>query len=143
MKAEVDIIIARSHVDVFNYLIDFEKNSTWQSGVQSATITLPGPIKVGSTYTQISRFLGKPIEFAFEVVEFEAEKRVRFKTTSGTFPVDIVRAVEAIPEGTRVIAIIEGDSSGIFRLMEPIVRTMMRRQIRNDYQALKQLLENQ
>lgn len=142
-RVEVTVTIERPPEAVFAFISDFEKNSLWQSGVEKAWFTANGPFGVGSTYTQLSKFLGRDIEFHFEVIRFEPNKVVEFHTTSGTFPVRIVRAVEPVPEGTRVNAIIEGEASGIFKLAAPILDWFTQRQIESDYRKLKVLLESQ
>ena len=142
-RVEVTVTIERPPEEVFAFIADFEKNSLWQAGVQKAWFTSNGPFGVGSTYTQLSRFLGRDIEFHFEVVRFEPNKLVEFKTTSGTFPVHIVRAVEAVPEGSRVQAVIEGEASGLFKLAAPLLDRITQRQIEADYGRLKTLLESQ
>lgn len=141
-RVEVTVTIERPPDEVFAFISDFEKNSLWQAGVQKAWFTSNGPFGVGSTYTQLSRFLGRNIEFHFEVSRFEPNKVVEFKTTSGTFPVHIIRAVEPAPEGTRVHAVIEGEASGIFRLAAPILDRVTQRQIESDYARLKTVLES-
>ena len=140
-EVEVSVDIARPLAEVFAYITHFPNNTQWQMGVKSAEITSTGEFGIGSTYTQISQFIGRDIVFHFEVIEFEPNRRIRFKTTSGTFPVDIVRAVEPIDNETRVTAIIGGDAGGIFRLAAPLLDWMTRRQIEADYQRLKAILE--
>jgi hypothetical protein len=57
--------------------------------------------------------------------------------------VHIVRAVEAVPEGSRVQAVIEGEASGLFKLAAPLLDRITQRQIEADYARLKTLLESQ
>lgn len=141
MQVEVNVIINKPPEEVFAFITNFENNALWQSGVMSAHFTSTGTLRVGSTYVQHSKFLGQQIEFAFEILEYEPGRHIRFKTTSGTFPVDIVRAVEPADGGTKLSAIITGEPGGIFRLAAPLVHSMMRRQIETDYANLKTLLE--
>ncbi len=140
-RVEVSVDIGRPPKEVFEFITTFENNVLWQNGVLEAKLTSDGPLGVGSTYAQTSKFLGQRIQFAFEVLEFEPNRRIRFKTTSGTFPVDIVRSVEPIVGGTRVKAIIQGEAGGIFKLAAPVLDRMTQRQIEADYASLKELLE--
>lgn len=140
-KVEVEVVINRSPEDVFAYITNFANNTRWQNGVKEARVTSAGKFGVGSTYSQISQFLGRRIEFHFEVIEYEMNRRIRFKTVSGSFPVDIVRAVEPVTNGTKVSAIVQGDAGGFFRLFSPLLDWMTKRSIRTDYSRLKQLLE--
>lgn len=142
-RVEVTVTIARPPEAVFEFISNFENNSKWQGGVQKAWFTSEGPLRVGSTYTQLSKFLGRDIEFHFEIIRHEPGRLVEFQTTSGTFPVHIVRRVEPVPEGTKVTAIIEGEAGGIFRLAAPLLDWFTRRQIEADYARLKQVMESQ
>ena len=63
--------------------------------------------------------------------------RVRATSIEGTFPITFTRWVEPAGDGTRVKALIEGDSSGFFRLVEPLMAPM----VRKTNQRLKALLE--
>ena len=140
-EVEIRIAIARAPEEVFAFISDFEKNALWQDGVSKAWITSEGPLGVGSTYTQLSRFLGRDIEFHFVVTGFEAGRRVEFRTTSGTFPVEIVREVQPAAEGSLVHAVIKGEPGGIFKLAAPLLNRMTQRQIEGDYARLKEVLE--
>lgn len=140
-QVEVTVTIARPPQEVFAFISDFEKNSLWQQGVERAWFTSEGPLGVGTTYTQLSKFLGRDIEFHFDVIGYEPGLRIEFESRSGTFPVHIVREVEPVPEGSRVHAVITGEAGGIFRLAAPLLDRMTQRQIEGDYARLKELLE--
>ncbi len=142
ITTEIDLVVSRPAADVFALLSDFEANPTWQNGMRSCTWTTEPPLRVGSRYEQVAEFLGKEIVSTFEVVEYEADSRVKATTIAGSFPITFTRWVEPLDQqSTRVRAVIEGDASGFFRLMEPLMRPMVRRSIRTDYQRLKRLLE--
>lgn len=138
---EIDLTIRRPPQVVFNFIANFENNPTWQSGIEAAWFTSEGPLDVGSTYSQRSKFLGRELEFDFEVTRFEPGRLVAIESTSGSFPVNVVRAVEPVEEGSRVRAIIQGDAGGVFRLLSPILDWMTKRRIEADYARLKRMLE--
>lgn len=79
----------------------------------------------------------------FEIIDYEPNRRVEFRTVSGTFPVHIERWVEPAHEGAVIHALIRGDASGLYKLAAPVLDLMTQRQIEGDYAQLKQLLENQ
>ena len=142
IQVKASVHIQRSPEEVFKYLSNFENNPQWQSGMVSAKFTSPGPLRVGSTYSQEARFLGRPVFSDFEVVEHEPGRRVKITSTSGTFPITVTRMVEPDGDGgSRVSAVVEGDASGVYRLAEPILRRMVRRSVQGDYQRLKRVLE--
>jgi len=136
------VLINRRAADVFEYIADFSKNPEWQKGMKSAEWTSEPPIAVGSTYDQVAQFLGKRIVTSFEVVEFEPGRKVRITSTSGSFPITVTREVEPASEATcEVSALVEGDSTGFFRLAAPLMRWMVGRSVKADYARLKQIME--
>jgi uncharacterized membrane protein len=127
--------------EVFAYISNFENNPQWQSGQVSATFTSDGPLRVGSTYDQVAKFLDRTIVSEFEVLEYEPGHRIKASSTSGSFPITFTRIVEPDDGGAAVKAIIEGDASGFFKLAEPLMARLVQRSVDSDYQNLKQIME--
>lgn len=139
---KIETTIDRPATEVFAYLSDFSKNPTWQNGMKSCEWITEPPLRVGSQYLQKAGFLGREINSTFEVVEFEAASRIKAHTIESTFPITFTRWVTPLDDQRcRVEALIEGDSSGFFRVIEPLVAPLVRRSIRRDYAKLKALLE--
>jgi hypothetical protein len=143
ITVHISIDIKRDPADVFAFISDFANNPKWQNGMKSCQWTSEPPLGVGSTYAQEAAFLGRPIFSNFEVIVYEPGKRVKATSPTGTFPITFDRMVEPIEGGTRVKAIIEGDSSGFFKFFEPLMAPMVRRSIEGDYARLKKLLESE
>jgi uncharacterized membrane protein len=141
-RVETSVLIDRPLEDVFAFIANVENNPVWQTGMQEAEITSEGPIGVGSTYSQLAKFLGRPVESTFEIVEYEDNHKIKGRSTSGSFPITFTRTAVSTPEGTKVSALIEGDASGFFRLAEPLLNRMVQRQVKADYSKLKTLLES-
>lgn len=141
ITVNISIDIKREPADVFAFISNFENNPKWQNGMKSCKWTSEPPLRVGSTYDQEAGFLGRPIFSHFEVIVYESGKRVKATSPTGTFPITFDRMVEPTAAGTRVKAIIEGDSSGFFKILEPLMAPMVRRSIEADYARLKVLLE--
>ena len=138
---EISIDIDRPPAEVFAFISNFENNPRWQSGMVAAKFTSEGPLAVDSTYVQISKFLGRRIESSFEVIEYEPNKMVKARTTASSFPIQFMRSVEPLGDGTRVKAVIEGEARGFFKLAGPLLDPMVQRQIEADYANLKRILE--
>ena len=141
ITVNVAIHINRAPDEVFTFISDFANNPQWQNGMQKCTFTSPPPLGVGSTYEQEAKFLGRPILSTFKVLAYEPGQMVKATTVTSSFPITFTRRVEPDGEGSLVTAVIEGDSSGFFRLAEPLMRWMVNRSIQGDYAKLKQVLE--
>jgi uncharacterized membrane protein len=140
-RVDIAVTVARPADEAFAWLSDFTKAPQWQSGVVEAHFTSAPPLRLGSTYTQRSRFLSRDIVFNFEIIGYEPGRRIEFQTVSGTFPVHIERWVEPVAAGAIIHALIRGDASGLYRLAAPVLDRLTQRQIEGDYQRLKQVLE--
>lgn len=127
--------------EVFELISDFEQNPRWQSGMVSCRFTTDGPLRVGSRYEQQARFLGRSIVSTFEVIAFDPGRMVKATSIEGTFPITFTRIAEPLELGTKVTAIVSGDSSGVFRLAAPLMKLIVKRSIDADYRRLKALLE--
>ncbi|MEM7348034.1 MAG: SRPBCC family protein [Chloroflexota bacterium] len=141
IRVDITIEVERPSDEVFDYISNFENNPLWQSGMQEATITSKGPLGVGTTYVQGAKFLGRRIESNFEVLAYEPGRMVKAKSTSGTFPIEFMRSVTPMDTGTMVSAVIKGDATGIFKIAQPLLAPMVKRQIEADYANLKRVLE--
>ena len=141
IKVVTGVHIDRPSGEVFAFISDFENNPKWQSGQLEARFTSEGPMRVGSTYDQVAKFLGRRIKSSFEVLEYEPNRKVKAASTSGSFPITFTRTVESHNGGTEVTAIIEGDASGFFKLAEPLLARMVQRSVDSDYKNLKRVME--
>jgi hypothetical protein len=141
IKIESSILIKRNLDEVFNFITNFENNPKWQSGMVKAKFTSEPPLRVGSTYTQVARFLGRPVDSDFTVIDYEPGHLIKISTTSGSFPITVTRTVESVADGTLVHASVEGDATGFFKIAEPLMRRMVQRSVNQDYEQLKTLLE--
>jgi uncharacterized membrane protein len=135
--------IERSAEVVWEYMENAEHNPEWLSNMRSARWTTDSPIVVGSRYEQMARFLGKEVRTTFEVTALDPGRSITISSLPGSsFPIRITREVQALdPKRTRVRETAEGDASGFYRIAEPLMRPIVRRNIARAYRRLKQLLE--
>ena len=127
--------------ELFAFVADASNNPRWQDGMRTCEWTTPPPIGVGSVYEQVAEFRGREIRSTFEVVEFEAGRRIRIRTLESTIPLDVTREVEALEGGGSVVrATVRGEAPGVMRLLEFIARRMVARDVAADYRRLESLL---
>jgi len=139
----IDIDVDAPPDEVFAYWSDHSNNPTWQAGMKSCTWTSEPPIGVGSTYDQEAAFLGRPVITKFECVEYEPGRKIRIKSTVSTLPLDITREVAPTPSGgTNLKATIRGEPTGLMKLLNPMTKRMVARNVNRDYVRLKELLDS-
>ncbi|MDH3682117.1 MAG: SRPBCC family protein [Acidimicrobiia bacterium] len=142
IEVRVNIEVDLPPEEVFEFWSDHSNNPTWQRGMISCTWTSEPPIGVGSTYDQVASFLGRQIVSTFECVEHEPGAMIRMRTTKSTLPLDITRKVAPTPSGgTALSAIIRGEPQGVMKLFNPLTRRMVERNVNQDYERLKELLD--
>jgi uncharacterized membrane protein len=139
----VELEINRPQGVVWEYMENAEHNPEWLQNMQTASWTTEPPIRVGSRYDQVARFLGKEVRTSFEVTRLEAGRRITISSLPGSsFPLTITRELEPLgDEACRVAETAEGDAGGFYRLAEPLMRPLVRRNIKRAYERLKRLLE--
>ena len=142
ITTNIDIAINRPAAAVFAYISDFANNPSWQNGMKSCEWITEPPVGVGSRYLQQAGFMGREINSTFEVIEHTPGESIKAHTIESTFPITFTRWVTPLGDSeTRVQAVIEGDSSGFLRLIEPLMAPLVRRSINKDYAKLKAMLE--
>lgn len=98
----------------------------------------------GTTFTKAVKLLGRRLESASEVAEYEPNRRFALKHAPG--PVSLAEDVftfEPVAGGTKVTHVVEAETGGFFKLAEPIVARQIRRQWGTNFALLKELLEAQ
>src|SRR4051794_32153129 len=130
IETSTSIEIDRPAAEVFAFVSDFPSNPRWQGGQRACRWTSEPPLRVGSSYDQHARFLGRDLVNSFRVVELQPGRRVRFTSTGGTFPLTITRTVEPLGDaGARFTELVAGDPRGVYRIAEPILRRIVKRTI--------------
>lgn len=142
MKIESSVEINRPAAEVFDYVADMSNNTRWQNGQVSCTWTSQPPLRIGSTYDQEARFLGKSIVSSFVVTEYEPGRLIRIVSTGGTMDIDVTRTVEPLADGRCTVgAVVRGTPPGAMRILGPFLPVIVRSSVTKDYGRLKTLLE--
>ncbi len=130
---------------VFAFAADFENDPRWRSEVQRMQYTTGRPVGVGSRAVETARMLGQTLETTTVTTDYEPNRRVAAKSTSGPVPIVASRGFEAVPGGTRFTYTLEGDTSGVllFRLMGPILTRLYQKRIESYLRTLKGILETE
>ncbi len=140
-RAEVTVAINRPAADVFARLIDIDRGTEWQEELVEAKQTSSGPFGVGTTIQEVRRFMGKQIESAFQITEFESGQKMSLESTSGPIPMRAYYILTPVDGGTSLNLAIEAELTGVLKMTEPLVVSTAKKQITADLAKLKELLE--
>jgi carbon monoxide dehydrogenase subunit G len=139
-KLEISTVINRPVEEVFAFLSNPENDPKWRSGIEVKK-TSEGPIGVGATYRTVVTALGRRIEGEIEFTEYESNWRCATKTKSGPIPVESQWTFERVEGGTRVDVTLVAEPGGFFKLAEPLLVSILKRQFEADSANLKDLME--
>ena len=140
-RFEQSVVINRPSEQVFDFLANPLNDPQWSSASVEMRKTSGGPVGVGATFRQVGRFLGRRLEFALEVTAYEPNRKFGMKVTAGPIKFAGIRVLETVPDGTRVTFKGGGQSSGFFRIADPLLARAAERQLTADLAALKAVLE--
>jgi carbon monoxide dehydrogenase subunit G len=141
VKLEISTVINRPVEEVFAFLSIPENDPKWISSSNDVKKTSEGPIGVGATFRTVVRFLGRRIEGESEFTEYEPKRRYATKSKSGPFPVENQSTFERVDGGTRITFTTVAETGGFFKLAEPLLVSMVKRQFEADFANLKDLME--
>ncbi|MGA7172332.1 MAG: SRPBCC family protein [Candidatus Dormiibacterota bacterium] len=138
---EIASVIDRPPDEVFAYLVNVERYPDWNGNISSAKKTSEGPVGTGSTLEFVGKMLGRGFESSVVVTEYAANQRFATKTTSGPFYIEIDYKLEPADGKTALTYAVRGESKGFFKLAEPIIVRVTRKQFEADAESLKALVE--
>ena len=141
VTVEETIVIERPIEEVFAYLTDPARIPEWQSSALEARLEDDGPMRAGSTVIEERKFLGRRMKSTMQVLEHEFPHRFRIKTSSGPVQFEVTNTLSTAERGTHISAVLEGEPGGFFRVAEPLVARAVARELRNNLETLKDVLE--
>jgi hypothetical protein len=136
------VVIARPRAEVAEYAAEPANAPHWYANIRVAEWVTPLPLAVGSRFKFVAQFLGRELQYTYEVMEFEPGTRLVMATSEGQFPMETTYEWrDDSGGGTRMSLRNRGEPSGFSKVAAPFMGAAMRRANRKDLDALKQLLE--
>lgn len=142
MKLENSVVINRPVEEVFAFVSDYTNDDQYISGRLDTQITTPSPIGPGTRFDTTNKFLGRRIESSLEVSEYEPNRKICSRSVKSPVQFTDCRVFQPEGSGTRLTVTLETDGTGgLFKLADPIVAKLSKRQMETDLATLKDLLE--
>ena len=139
VRIEVSTEIKRPVAEVFKYVIDPSKVTEWNAIVEENRAS-ETPVRVGTKITSRARFLGRRVDGINEVTELVQNQKYVQKTDK-PFPLTLTNLFSAAADGTRLTTILEGEPGGFFKIGEPILVRIAKKQFQAQLDTMKELLE--
>ena len=139
-----EIVIDRPVDDVSAYAADPSNAPEWYDNIDSVEWKTPPPLHVGTRVAFVARFLGRRLEYVYEVVVFAPGEALVMRTDEGPFPMQTTYTWQATQSGsTRMTLRNRGEPAGFSKLATPFMAAAMRRANRKDLEKLKSIVEAQ
>ena len=137
-----ETVIERPRSEVAAYAADPANAPSWYANIESVEWKTSAPLQVGSQVAFVARFLGRRLEYVYEIADLVPGERLVMRTHDGPFPMETTYTfTDAANGATRMTLRNRGEPAGFSALMTPIMTPAMRRANRKDLANLKSILE--
>lgn len=140
IQHEVTIHVNRPVEQVFAFLIDPSNLRAWQSNLVE-TEQLTEPLQVGTRFREVRQMGPKQAEILAEITAYEPNKHFATRTLSKP-QVTVSYSFEPKNTGTQLNYRFVMQTSGIMRLLEPLIAGSIKKDSHSDFGRLKQVLES-
>ena len=137
-----EVEIRRPREEVAAFAANPDNATAWYRNIRSVEWETSPPAAIGSRIRFIAQFLGRTLDYTYEVREIQPGSRFVMSTAQGPFPMETSYAWEEMTGGgTRMTLRNRGEPSGFAALAAPLMSRAMRRANEADLRRLKRLLE--
>ena len=126
----------------YAYLADFTHAEEWDPGTQTCERT-SGDGGVGTTYRNVSSFLGREVEVTYTTAELAPPTRVHLRGTNEQFEGHDVFEIRAAGRGSEVTYRADMTFSGLAKLASPVVAAYLPILARKTVDELRSCLDRQ
>ena len=137
-----DVVINRPTPAVSAYAADPSNAPAWYVNIEAAQWKTPPPLCAGAQVAFAAHFLGRRLEYTYQVAEFVPGERLVMRTAQGPFPMETTYTWAPADGGaTRMTLRNRGEPAGFAKILAPFVAGAMRRANSKDLARLKSILE--
>ncbi len=138
-----EIEINRPREEVAAFAADPSNVTAWYKNIKSVDWQTPPPAVVGSRIRFHAEFLGRELDYTYEVREITPGRRLVMSTAQGPFPMETTYTWEDSQRGaTKMTLRNRGEPAGFAVVAAPVMALSIRKANQADLRRLKALLEH-
>lgn len=143
VDVQTEVLIARPRAEVAAYASNPDNATAWYSNIRSVDWNTEPPLRVGSLISFHARFLGRRLDYTYEIKEFVPGRRLVMSTADGPFAMETTYEWDdGAGGGTRMILRNRGNPTGFGNIVGPALAAAMRRANQKDLDRIKEILES-
>jgi uncharacterized protein YndB with AHSA1/START domain len=140
ITVENSVEINRSPDEVFAFVTDATNDPKWHTDILEAGRLSDGPAGNGARYRWVLKFMGKK-NTEVETTAYQPNTSAQLRMVKGPVHPTITYRFESTAGGTRFTRRVDLEPAGMFKLMAPMMRSMMRRGNAKFVENLRGVLE--
>ncbi len=143
VDVSTEIVIDRPVAETSRYAADPSNAPEWYVNIDTVEWRTEPPLRVGSRLAFTARFLGRRLEYTYEIAELVPGERLVMRTQEGPFPMETSYTWQPAAEGSTLMTLRNrGEPAGFSKAFAPFMVPAMRRANRKDLANLKSILES-
>ncbi len=141
INLEMSTMINRPVGQVFDFMSTPENDFQWQYGTLVSARISEGASQRGTSFRSIGHLMGRRNLSTFEVTEYEPNMKYGFKSISGPLDSETAYVFEIADGGTKITVSTQASVLHFFQVDEGILEKRMKKQLKENLETLKDLLE--
>ncbi len=142
-RNEAEVEIARPAAQVFPHLVSSDRRLRWMGALKRSEQVTDGPPALGTRFRDVFEDHGQRVDIDAEIVELEPNERVALRLTANPFEATVRQVLTERDGTTRLATTIDTEyKSALARIMAGTVTRHAQKQLEEDMERLKELLEN-
>ncbi len=143
VDVEVHATIDRPRAVVAGYCCDPDNVTAWYANITAVQWETPGPLAIGSRFRFTSDFLGRRLQYTYEVAELVPAERLVMRSDESPFRMETAYTFQdTAGAATWMTVRNRGEPTAYSGLAPAIVASAIRRATSNDLERLKTILES-
>jgi uncharacterized membrane protein len=126
---------------VFAYAADAKSWPKWHLSMLEANQTSSGQLGIGTTFGGVNKVMGRRMPWTSKVTEYIANKKWCETISSGSTLIEEQITFDPIEGGTKFTEVYDMKVGGFLKLLSPMVKSSMQKEMKTNLSRLKSILE--